>query len=155
MKLLTALITPGKLDSVTGAIEAAAFEVMMVTSAQTPSQSRPGLTYRGVRYADPTVVRVELLVDSDDAERAAHVISEANDRGAGEGDGVRMWAIDALRPLGRPAAHRDGAAPTGRPHAVKTIVVGIDDEGLSDVLLRAAGRATAENARDEGAPAFR
>ncbi len=104
MKLLTAVITPGKLARVADALEAAGFEHLVVASAQM-SPARPGLSHRGVRYADPSVVRVELLVGPGDDRRAARVICEASDDALDDGE-VRMWTIDIEEPLVRRVADR-------------------------------------------------
>ncbi len=108
MKLLTAVITPGRLARVTGALEAAGFEHMVVASAQM-SPARPGLSHRGVRYADPSVVRVELLVGPGDAQRAARVIGEASGADAWDDGEFRMWTTDIEQPLERTSADRSGS----------------------------------------------
>ncbi|MGI8685952.1 MAG: hypothetical protein ACR2MO_12850 [Acidimicrobiales bacterium] len=105
MKLLTAVITPGRLARVTDALEAAGFEHLVVASAQM-SPARPGLIHRGVRYADPSVVRVELLVSPGDDRRAACVIREASDADASDDGEVRMWTMDIEEPLMRRDADR-------------------------------------------------
>lgn len=105
MKLLTAVITPGGLARVADALEAAGFEHLVVASAQM-SPARPGLSHRGVRYADPSVVRVELLVGPGDDRRAARVICEASGADTLDDGEIRMWTIDIEEPLVRRVADR-------------------------------------------------
>ena len=94
MKLVTAVIKPFKLDDVKNALEAYGINGLTVSEASGYGRQR-GHTevYRGAEYTVDLVpkVRVEVLVDDDDAESVVHVIIKSAQTGR-IGDG-KVWMI--------------------------------------------------------------
>ena len=94
MKLITAVIKPFKLDDVKAALEAFGVHGMTVTEASGYGRQR-GHTevYRGAEYTVDLVpkVRVEVLVEDDDAEDVIDVIVKAAQTGK-IGDG-KVWSV--------------------------------------------------------------
>ena len=94
MKLVTAVIKPFKLDDVKNALEAYGINGLTVSEASGYGRQR-GHTevYRGAEYTVDLVpkVRVEVLVDDDDAESVVDVIIKSAQTGRiGDGKG---WMI--------------------------------------------------------------
>ncbi|MFA7266007.1 MAG: P-II family nitrogen regulator [Candidatus Nanopelagicales bacterium] len=94
MKLVTAVIKPFKLDDVKNALEAYGINGLTVSEASGYGRQR-GHTevYRGAGYTVDLVpkVRVEVLVDDDDAESVVDVIIKSAQTGR-IGDG-KVWMI--------------------------------------------------------------
>ncbi|SNT06544.1 nitrogen regulatory protein P-II family [Micrococcales bacterium KH10] len=92
MKLVTGIIQPHRLDDVKSALEAAGIRGMTVSEASGYGRQK-GHTevYRGAEYTVDLVpkVRVEVLVDSDDASAVTEVIVKAAQTGK-IGDG-KVW----------------------------------------------------------------
>ena len=99
MKLVTAIIKPFKLDDVKSALEAYGIQGMTVSEASGYGRQR-GHTevYRGAEYTVDLVpkVRLEVLVEADDADSVMDVIVKAAQTGR-IGDG-KVWSVpvDAL-----------------------------------------------------------
>ena len=99
MKLITAIIKPFKLDDVKTALEAFGVQGMTVSEASGYGRQR-GHTevYRGAEYTVDLVpkVRLEVLVEDDDADSVAEVIVKSAQTGR-IGDG-KVWIspIDAV-----------------------------------------------------------
>ena len=97
MKLVTAVIKPFKLDDVKSALEVLGVQGLTVSEVQGFGRQR-GHTevYRGAEYTVDLVpkVRVEVLVDSADADKVADAIVEAARTGK-IGDG-KVWVTDVL-----------------------------------------------------------
>jgi nitrogen regulatory protein P-II 1 len=99
MKLITAIIKPFKLDDVKAALEAYGIQGMTVSEASGYGRQR-GHTevYRGAEYTVDLVpkVRLEVLVEADDADSVMDVIVKAAQTGR-IGDG-KVWSVpvDAL-----------------------------------------------------------
>jgi nitrogen regulatory protein P-II 1 len=94
MKLITAIIKPFKLDDVKTALQAAGITGITVSEASGFGRQR-GHTevYRGAEYTVDLVpkVRVEVLVDSSEAETVISAIVKAASTGA-IGDG-KVWSV--------------------------------------------------------------
>jgi len=94
MRLITAVIKPFKLDDVKKALESFGVHGLTVTEASGYGRQK-GHTevYRGAEYAVDLVpkVKVEVLVDDDDAEDVVEVIVKAAQTGR-IGDG-KVWSI--------------------------------------------------------------
>lgn len=94
MKLVTAVIKPFKLDDVKNALEAYGINGLTVSEASGYGRQR-GHTevYRGAEYTVDLVpkVRVEVLVDDDDADSVVDVIVKSAQTGR-IGDG-KVWMI--------------------------------------------------------------
>jgi nitrogen regulatory protein P-II 1 len=94
MKLVTAIIKPFKLDDVKTALEAYGMQGLTVSEASGYGRQR-GHTevYRGAEYTVDLVpkVRVEVLVDDDDAESVVEVIVKSSQTGR-IGDG-KVWVV--------------------------------------------------------------
>ena len=94
MKLVTAIIKPFKLDDVKTALESFGVHGMTVSEASGYGRQR-GHTevYRGAEYTVDLVpkVRVEVLVDDDDAADVIDVVVKAAQTGR-IGDG-KVWAV--------------------------------------------------------------
>ena len=94
MKLITAVIKPYKLDEVKAALEAFGVQGLTVTEASGYGRQR-GHTevYRGAEYKVDLVpkVRIEVLVDDDDADDVIDVIVKAAQTGK-IGDG-KVWSV--------------------------------------------------------------
>jgi nitrogen regulatory protein P-II 1 len=94
MKLVTAVIKPFKLDDVKSALEAYGINGLTVTEASGYGRQR-GHTevYRGAEYTVDLVpkVKVEVLVDADDAESVIDVIVKSATTGR-IGDG-KVWSV--------------------------------------------------------------
>ena len=94
MKLVTAVIKPFKLDDVKTALEAFGVHGLTVSEASGYGRQR-GHTevYRGAEYTVDLVpkVRVEVLVDDDDAADVIDVVVKAAQTGR-IGDG-KVWAV--------------------------------------------------------------
>ena len=92
MKLITAVIKPHKLDEVKAALEAFGVQGMTVSEASGYGRQR-GHTevYRGAEYTVDFVpkVRIEILVETDEAARIIAVIADAARTGK-IGDG-KVW----------------------------------------------------------------
>lgn len=99
MKLITAIIKPFKLDDVKSALEAFGITGMTVSEASGFGRQR-GHTevYRGAEYTVDLVpkVRLEVLVDSKEADAVIDVIVKAASTGS-IGDG-KVWStpVDAV-----------------------------------------------------------
>lgn len=93
MKLITAIIKPFKLDDVKSALQAFGITGMTVSEASGFGRQR-GHTevYRGAEYTVDLVpkVRLEVLVDSSEAEKVIDVIVKAASTGS-IGDG-KVWS---------------------------------------------------------------
>jgi nitrogen regulatory protein P-II 1 len=93
MKLITAIIKPFKLDDVKSALQAFGITGMTVSEASGFGRQR-GHTevYRGAEYTVDLVpkVRLEVLVDSTEAEKVIDVIVKAASTGS-IGDG-KVWS---------------------------------------------------------------
>jgi nitrogen regulatory protein P-II 1 len=93
MKLITAIIKPFKLDDVKSALQAFGITGMTVSEASGFGRQR-GHTevYRGAEYTVDLVpkVRLEVLVDSSNAEKVIDVIVKAASTGS-IGDG-KVWS---------------------------------------------------------------
>jgi nitrogen regulatory protein P-II 1 len=99
MKLITAIIKPFKLDDVKSALEAYGVHGMTVSEASGYGRQR-GHTevYRGAEYTVDLVpkVRLEVLVDDDDADSVLEVIVKSAQTGR-IGDGKAwMMPVDAV-----------------------------------------------------------
>ena len=94
MKLVTAIIKPFKLDDVKSALEAFGIQGMTVSEASGYGRQR-GHTevYRGAEYTVDLVpkVRLEVLVEDDDADSVVDVIVKAAQTGR-IGDG-KVWSV--------------------------------------------------------------
>jgi nitrogen regulatory protein P-II 1 len=94
MKLVTAIIKPFKLDDVKKALESFGVHGLTVTEASGYGRQK-GHTevYRGAEYAVDLVpkVKVEVLVDDDDADDVIDVIVKGAQTGR-IGDG-KVWAV--------------------------------------------------------------
>ena len=94
MKLVTAVIKPFKLDDVKNALESFGVHGITVTEASGYGRQR-GHTevYRGAEYTVDLVpkVRVEVLVEDDDAESVIDVIVKSAQTGR-IGDG-KVWSV--------------------------------------------------------------
>ena len=94
MKLVTAIIKPFKLDDVKKALESFGVHGLTVTEASGYGRQK-GHTevYRGAEYAVDLVpkVKVEVLVDDDDADDVIEVIVKGAQTGR-IGDG-KVWAV--------------------------------------------------------------
>lgn len=95
MKLITAIIKPQKLEDVKEALVSAGITGMTVSDAKGFGRQL-GLTevYRGAQYKVDLIpkIRLEVLVASNDADKAIKVIAEAA-RTGNIGDG-KVWATD-------------------------------------------------------------
>jgi len=94
MKLVTAVIKPFKLDDVKSALESFGVTGLTVSEASGYGRQR-GHTevYRGAEYTVDLVpkVRVEVLVDDDDADDVIEVIVKSSQTGK-IGDG-KVWSV--------------------------------------------------------------
>ncbi|MDP9433018.1 MAG: P-II family nitrogen regulator [Actinomycetota bacterium] len=94
MKLLTAVIKPFKLDDVKSALESFGVQGMTVSEVSGYGRQR-GHTevYRGAEYTVDFVpkVRVEVLVDDDDADDVMEVLVKSAQTGK-IGDG-KVWSV--------------------------------------------------------------
>ena len=94
MKLVTGIIQPHRLDDVKSALEAAGVRGMTVSEASGYGRQK-GHTevYRGAEYTVDLVpkVRVEVLVDDEDAATVTEVIVKAAQTGR-IGDG-KVWTV--------------------------------------------------------------
>jgi nitrogen regulatory protein P-II 1 len=94
MKLITAIIKPFKLDDVKSALEAFGIQGMTVSEASGYGRQR-GHTevYRGAEYTVDLVpkVRLEVLVEDDDADSVIDVVVKAAQTGR-IGDG-KVWSV--------------------------------------------------------------
>ncbi len=94
MKLVTAIIKPFKLDDVKSALESYGIQGMTVSEASGYGRQR-GHTevYRGAEYTVDLVpkVRLEVLVDDNDADSVVDVIVKAAQTGR-IGDG-KVWSV--------------------------------------------------------------
>ena len=94
MKLVTAIIKPFKLDDVKSALEAYGIQGMTVSEASGYGRQR-GHTevYRGAEYTVDLVpkVRLEVLVEDDDADSVVEVVVKAAQTGR-IGDG-KVWSV--------------------------------------------------------------
>ena len=94
MKLITAIIKPFKLDDVKSALEAYGIQGMTVSEASGYGRQRgPTEVYRGAEYTVDLVpkVRLEVLVEADDADSVIEVIVKAAQTGRiGYG---KVWSV--------------------------------------------------------------
>ena len=94
MRLVTAVLKPFKLDDVKSALESFGVQGMTVSEVQGFGRQR-GHTevYRGAEYTVDLVpkVRVEVLVDDDDAEDVIDVVVKSAQTGR-IGDG-KVWSV--------------------------------------------------------------
>ena len=94
MKLIVAIIKPFRLDEVKTALIGAGVQGLTVTEVRGFGRQR-GHTevYRGAEYTIDFVpkLRLEILVDDDDAERVAHEVMEHAKTGQ-IGDG-KLWVV--------------------------------------------------------------
>jgi nitrogen regulatory protein P-II 1 len=94
MKLVTAVIKPFKLDDVKNALETFGVQGMTVSEARGYGRQR-GHTevYRGAEYEVDLVpkVRLDVLVDDDDADDVVEVVVKAAQTGK-IGDG-KVWSV--------------------------------------------------------------
>ncbi len=94
MKLVTAIIKPFKLDDVKSALESYGIQGMTVSEASGYGRQR-GHTevYRGAEYTVDLVpkVRLEVLVEDDDADSVIDVVVKAAQTGR-IGDG-KVWSV--------------------------------------------------------------
>ena len=94
MKLITAVIKPFKLDDVKNALESFGVHGITVTEASGYGRQK-GHTevYRGAEYTVDLVpkVRVEVVVEDDDAEDVIEVITKSAQTGR-IGDG-KVWSV--------------------------------------------------------------
>lgn len=94
MKLVTAVIQPHRLDAVKSALEAAGVRGMTVSEASGYGRQK-GHTevYRGAEYTVDLIpkVRVEVLVESEDAEAVTAAVVAAAQTGR-IGDG-KVWTV--------------------------------------------------------------
>ena len=94
MKLITAIIKPFKLDDVKSALESYGIQGMTVSEASGYGRQR-GHTevYRGAEYTVDLVpkVRLEVLVEDDDADSVIDVVVKAAQTGR-IGDG-KVWSV--------------------------------------------------------------
>lgn len=94
MKLITAVIKPYRLDEVKEALQAFGISGLTVTEASGYGRQR-GHTevYRGAEYTVDLVpkVRVEVLVEDDDAEQILELVVKASRTGK-IGDG-KVWSV--------------------------------------------------------------
>ena len=94
MKLVTAIIKPFKLEDVKSALEAYGIHGLTISEASGYGRQR-GHTevYRGAEYTVDMVpkVRIEVLVEDDDASAVVDVITKSAQTGR-IGDG-KVWAI--------------------------------------------------------------
>lgn len=98
MKLVTAVIKPFKLDDVKEALQGAGFLGLTVSEVQ--GYGRQGgktETFRGSEYKVDFVpkVRIEVIVDTADADKVIDLIAAAAKTGK-IGDG-KVWAVDLSR----------------------------------------------------------
>ena len=99
MKLITAIVRPEKLEAIREGLEAYGVQGLTVSAASGYGRQR-GYTevYRGAEYTIDFVpkVKIEILVEDDDAARVAETITEAARTGK-IGDG-KVWVtpIDSL-----------------------------------------------------------
>ncbi len=94
MKLVTAIIKPFKLDEVKEALEAYGIAGMTISESSGYGRQRGhSEVYRGAEYNVDFVpkVRLEIIVDSDDAASVANVIVKAAQTGR-IGDG-KVWIM--------------------------------------------------------------
>lgn len=94
MKLVTGIIQPHRLDDVKSALEAAGVRGMTVSEASGYGRQK-GHTevYRGAEYTVDLVpkIRIEVLVDDEDASAVTEVIVKAAQTGK-IGDG-KVWTV--------------------------------------------------------------
>ncbi|MCX5194105.1 P-II family nitrogen regulator [Streptomyces sp. NBC_00249] len=94
MKLITAIVKPYKLDEIKEALHAFGVHGLTVSEASGYGRQR-GHTevYRGAEYTVDLVpkIRIEVLVDDDDAEQLIDVIVQAARTGK-IGDG-KVWSV--------------------------------------------------------------
>ncbi len=94
MKLVTAIIKPFKLEDVKSALEAYGIHGLTISEASGYGRQR-GHTevYRGAEYTVDLVpkVRVEVLVDDDDAAAVVEVVTKSAQTGR-IGDG-KVWTV--------------------------------------------------------------
>src|ERR1700709_1358643 len=111
MKLITAIIKPFKLDDVKSALEVLGVQGLTVSEAQGFGRQK-GHTevYRGAEYTVDLVpkVRVEVLVNSLDADKTVDAIVEASRTGK-IGDG-KVWVPTWNTVLGVRTGERDADA---------------------------------------------
>ncbi len=92
MKLITAIIKPHRLDDVKGALKEVGVQALTVTEAKGfGRQGGHTETYRGAEYKVDFLpkLRVEVVVDSPDADRTVIAIRDAANSGS-IGDG-KIW----------------------------------------------------------------
>ena len=94
MKLVTAIVKPFKLEDVKSALEAYGIQGLTISEASGYGRQR-GHTevYRGAEYTVDLVpkVRIEVLVDDDDADAVVDVVTKSAQTGR-IGDG-KVWTV--------------------------------------------------------------
>ena len=94
MKLVTAIIKPFKLEDVKNALEAYGIHGLTISEASGYGRQRGHIeVYRGAEYTVDLVpkVRIEVLVEDDDANAVVDVITKSAQTGR-IGDG-KVWTI--------------------------------------------------------------
>jgi nitrogen regulatory protein P-II 1 len=98
MRLVTAIVKPFKLEDVKDALQRIGIHGMTVTEVKGfGRQAGHTEVYRGTEYTIDFVptVKVEIVVDDDDAEKIAEAITDAARTGK-IGDG-KIWISEAVR----------------------------------------------------------
>ncbi|CAM5432147.1 Nitrogen regulatory protein P-II 1 OS=Streptomyces albaduncus OX=68172 GN=FHS32_004242 PE=4 SV=1 [Streptomyces griseoloalbus] len=118
MKLITAVVKPHRLDEIKEALQAFGVHGLTVTEASGYGRQR-GHTevYRGAEYTVDLVpkVRIEVLVEDDDAEQLVDVVVKAARTGK-IGDG-KVWTIPVETAVPGPDRRaRPGRALTSGTH---------------------------------------
>jgi nitrogen regulatory protein P-II 1 len=109
--LVTAIIKPFKLEDVKEALRGAGFLGLTVSEVQGYGrQGGKSETWRGTEYKVDFVpkVKVEVLCDTNDAEKVIDIISTQARTGK-IGDG-KIWAVDLSRVMRIRTGERDGDA---------------------------------------------
>jgi nitrogen regulatory protein P-II 1 len=92
MKLITAIIKPGKLDDIKSALQSAGVHGMTVSEASGFGRQKGHVEiYRGAEYVVDLIpkVRVEILIDDSDLDRILDLlVATANSGSIGDG---KMW----------------------------------------------------------------
>lgn len=92
MKLLTAVMAPSRLERITTALDGAGLTVTTVATAQASGMGESASQrYKGVEYRDQRCVRLEVLVDDVDLERAVALVATADDQASGA---IVVWVSE-------------------------------------------------------------
>jgi nitrogen regulatory protein P-II 1 len=149
MKLITAIVKPFKLDDVKAALETFGVTGMTVSEANGYGRQR-GHTevYRGAEYEVDLVpkVRVEVLVDDDDADDVVDVIVKSAQTGK-IGDG-KVWSV----PVENVVRVRTGERGTSALYAHRGCSIGQRRRVLHapPLLRRKIGREESVRTGEEG-----